>query len=694
MIFLARLLLVASGYSSAGDMVSPLMGVMAVANTLIALAYYSIPVSMAYLILKRRDLPFLWIFVLFALFILSCGTTHVLHVLALWLPVDGPQALADVITAAVSVATAVLIWPMLPKALALPSPSQLAAVNADLQKQIAQRERTEAELRLAYIDMEGRVARRTAELRAANEGLQLEIDERKHIEEALRRSEQRLRLHIEHTPLAVIEWNLDFRVAQWNAAAERIFGYSATEAIGQPASFIVPAQARSGVNEVWGRLLEHQEGEHITNENVAHNGRTLLCEWYNTPLVTAGGNVIGVTSLVQDVTERVQAEAALRASEAHFRALYADMTEGVALHEVLYDADGRPYNYRILDINAQYEAIMGIPREAAAGKLATELYSTPQPPYLAEFSAVADTGQPFRFETYFPPKNKYFNISVSNTGAGHFATIFFDITERKLAEAERERLLREVEAKNQELQSIVYVASHDLRSPLVNVQGFSKRLEKACGELTELLNRPDTPSDLAQAASPILAERMPKALHFIHASVEKMDSLLGGLLRLSRVGRAALRPQRLDMNQMLVNILAAMSFQTQAVAATIVVDPLPDGWGDPTQINQVFSNLLDNALKYRAPDRALELHVSGRIEGRQAIYTVADTGLGIAPEYQDKIWELFHRLDPNGPVTGEGLGLTLVRRILDRHNGQAWVESTPGQGSQFFVSLPAAQAVA
>jgi signal transduction histidine kinase len=228
-----------------------------------------------------------------------------------------------------------------------------------------------------------------------------------------------------------------------------------------------------------------------------------------------------------------------------------------------------------------------------------------------------------------------------------------------------------------------------LRSPLVNVQGFGKRLAKACHEVAQLLDRPDLPPGLAQATDPILRDRIPRSLGFINASAEKMDALLDGLLRLSRVGRAALRPQRLDMNQMLVNILAAMSFQSQAVGATIVVDPLPAAWGDPVQVNQVFTNLLDNALKYRAPDRPLRLHIAGRLEERQAIYTVADTGLGIAAEHQEKIWELFHRLDPSGPVAGEGLGLTLVRRILDRQNGRAWVESVLGEGSQFFVALPA-----
>jgi PAS domain S-box-containing protein/putative nucleotidyltransferase with HDIG domain len=136
--------------------------------------------------------------------------------------------------------------------------------------------------------------------------------ERKRAEEILRRNQQRLSLHIQQTPLAVIEWDIDYRILQWNDAAERIFGYTASEAIGQHASFIVPESIREDVERVWNDLMANRGGERSTNENVSKDGRRILCEWYNTSLVDNGGQVIGVTSLVQDVTGRQQAEASLR----------------------------------------------------------------------------------------------------------------------------------------------------------------------------------------------------------------------------------------------------------------------------------------------------------------------------------------------------------------------------------------------
>ena len=146
-------------------------------------------------------------------------------------------------------------------------------------------------------------------------GISRDISDRKRAEEAIHKSEQRLRIHAEHTPLAVIEWDLQFCVAAWNAAAERIFGYSREEAMGRHASFIVPAAVRQHVDQVWKGLLAQKGGTRNANENTTKDGRTISCEWYNTPLVDESGRVLGVASLVQDVTERVALEEKLQQSQ-------------------------------------------------------------------------------------------------------------------------------------------------------------------------------------------------------------------------------------------------------------------------------------------------------------------------------------------------------------------------------------------
>ncbi len=261
-----------------------------------------------------------------------------------------------------------------------------------------------------------------------------------------------------------------------------------------------------------------------------------------------------------------------------------------------------------------------------------------------------------------------------------------DITKRKQAEEERERLNRELMEKNKELEQVVYVTSHDLRSPLVNIQGFSKELEQAFKYVHSVLHSENIPAVTKDKLAFTIEEDVPEALQFIFAGTAKMDSLLSGLLRLSRLGRAALIAQQLDMNNMIADVVRAFEFQIKETGATLEVDNLPPCFGDKTQINQVFSNLVDNALKYLDPNRPGIIRISGRKEEENVVYCVEDNGIGIAAKHQGKIYQIFHRLDPVAS-SGEGLGLTIIQRILVRHNGKIWVESEPDKGSKFFITL-------
>jgi PAS domain S-box-containing protein len=277
---------------------------------------------------------------------------------------------------------------------------------------------------------------------------------------------------------------------------------------------------------------------------------------------------------------------------------------------------------------------------------------------------------------------------VTDTKIAGLVGVVLDITDRKRIESERDRLMFELTQKNKELEGIVYAASHDLRSPLINIEGFSRKVAKSCIKIAELLDGTTPDSENVVESLEILRETIPKALNFINTSTEKMDLLLKGLLRLSRMGRAAMHIEPIDMNQLLEQVTAAMSFQLQNCDASINIGTLPSCQGDAAQINQIFSNLLDNAIKYRSPDRPLTIQISGNLDGNQVVYLVTDNGIGIAPEHVERIWEIFHRLNPK-ETDGEGLGLTIVRRLIDRNNGNVRIESTPGIGSTFIISLPA-----
>lgn len=270
-----------------------------------------------------------------------------------------------------------------------------------------------------------------------------------------------------------------------------------------------------------------------------------------------------------------------------------------------------------------------------------------------------------------------------------YVAIRTDITTRKANEEELQRVAAELAEKNKELEAIVYTVSHDLRSPLVNVQGFGKQLNRACETIrTAVLAAGPAGSVPVVTLQAPLDTAIPQALKFINAGVSKMETLLAGLLRYSRLGRVALSIRPLNVSGMLAEVLAAMKFQLDEAKAEVSVEPLPTCMGDGVQTSQVFANLIDNALKYRDPARPLRVVITGKIQDGQSIYAIQDNGVGIAAEHQAKVFDIFHRLNPNASQ-GEGLGLTIAQRVLERQNGKIWVESCSGVGSTFFVSLPA-----
>ena len=346
----------------------------------------------------------------------------------------------------------------------------------------------------------------------------------------------------------------------------------------------------------------------------------------------------------------------------------------------MFDEKGNAVNYRITDCNKAFTNITGIERQDAVGKLATEVYGTDTAPYLEQYVHVAITGESKKFDSYFAPMDKHFLISAIAPEINKFATIATDVT---ILQQVQQQIL----AKNKELEDYLYIASHDLRSPLVNIQGFSQRLQKQTDKIKSQLANCEIDPIVKTNISKIADEEIPKSLDFIFSSVTKMETLINGLLQLSRTGRIKISIGKVDMNKLIKTVLVAHNYQISELSTNIIIEELPDCYGDEQQLNQLFSNLISNAIKYRDRDKNFEIKITAISSFNRVIYSIADNGIGIAPKFHEKIWNVFYRVHPQSPILGEGVGLSIVKQIAEKHQGKVWVESDEGQGSTFFIEL-------
>jgi len=403
------------------------------------------------------------------------------------------------------------------------------------------------------------------------------------------------------------------------------------------------------------------------------------------PFVSRGERLLLL--LANDISERVKATSALRASEEMYRVVVEALSEGLALLDT---------NGCFTFCNASLMEMGGLKAEEILGKHYSIFVHES---HLAQLQARRILERPVAAETFEVGLRRRdgglveARISVSSVldvqGAPvALAILATDISVRKRAERDRERAAAELRQKNQELETLLYVASHDLRSPLVNIQGFSQRLAKSLDEIRRAQAAAGSLEALNAAIAPHLTERMPASLEFIRASGARMDAIINGLLTLSRAGRMVLRAEDLDMNAVLDSCSANLAFQLQSVEGVLETGDLPRCRADAAQATQIVSNLLDNAIKYRHPDRPLRVRVSGQVAEAFCEYVVEDNGVGIAPEHRERIWEIFQRLDPQGPIPGDGLGLTLVRRMAERNGGRIWVDGAPENGCRFHLELP------
>lgn len=511
-------------------------------------------------------------------------------------------------------------------------------------------------------------------------GVARDVTERNRTREALRESEERFRGIFESSNIGIYQTTPDGQILMANPALVKMLGFNSLDELADrnlESHGYEPQYPRS----IFKKRIE-TEGEIVGLESawLTQDGTKIFVRESARKVDDENGNTLYYAGTVEDISSHKRAEEILR-----FTQFAVDRTSDEAFW---MNQDGSFFY-----VNDTACKSLGYSREELLQMKVSDIDpDLPVDAWSSHWKKIRKEGT-YTFDSHHRSKSgRTYPVEIVTNylefdGVEYNCAFARDITRHREAQREQEKAHRLLSEKNKELESIIHIASHDFRVPLVTIRGFAEELKNCCKNVKGLLGDCDIPDDIRNKLEIAFEQDVPESLHFIQAGADKMDMLLESLLKLARLGTEALASDHLDMNKILNNIKQSLAYHIQDTGAEIHIDDLPTCVGDEAQINQVFSNLLANALKYLDSSRKGAIRVSGGVKGDRIVYCVEDNGIGIEAGQQKNVFNIFYRLH-TGETDGHGLGLAIVRRITSRHDGQAWVESRFGKGSKFFVALP------
>jgi PAS domain S-box-containing protein len=500
---------------------------------------------------------------------------------------------------------------------------------------------------------------------AAGWSVQRDNSQRGLAEEALQDCEEKYRVLLDGVQdYAIFMMDRQGRVASWNAGAERIKGYKADEIIGQNYSrFYLQNEIDQGKPKAELQIAANSGRSEAERWRVRKDGSRFWANVVITAVRNSSGSLLGFSEISRDISER-------RETEAKYRGLLEAAPDSM----VVVNQDGE-----IVLLNLQAEKQFGYRRDELVGQKVKNIIPEGFAERLIadgtrtaadalaqqigtgiELAARRKDGSDFPIEIMLSPLESTEGVLVT--------AAIRDITERKKSEQQLVKTVGELKRSNDELQQFAYVASHDLQEPLRMVASYTQLLAK------RYKGRLDSDAD--------------EFIAFAVDGSNRMQGLIQDLLAYSRAGTNGKALHEISSERALKDALANLRAAIQESGAVVTYDSLPAITMDDTQLVQVFQNLVGNAIKYRSGEDP-RVHVSAtKNGGKEWIFSVRDNGLGIDPQYFERIFVLFQRLHGREEFKGTGIGLTICKKIVERLGGRIWVESRPEKGSTFHFALP------
>lgn len=515
-----------------------------------------------------------------------------------------------------------------------------------------------------------------------------DITQQKKAEEALKNERELLQAIVDTIPVMITIYDPQIKHMQVNKAFEEITGWTNEEI--QHLDVMKAVYPDPDYRLEAAEFMRSLSGWKDLTMTVK-DGSKIESSWAN--VLIPDGRQVGIGI---DITERKKLENELKQSRDHLEEQVKKRTaeleesykslkeselkakEQADLLDITHEAIFvRDITDKISFWNKGAEELYGWSKREALGKILQKLLQTEYPEPLEEIKNKALSRGRWDGElTHIKRDGTKINVlsrwSLQKDNLNNpigFMEVNTDITESKLAEIERENLINDLKQSNEELRQFAYITSHDLQEPLRTMSSYAGLLKHRYeGQL-------DKDAD--------------EFIEFMVSGAARMKSMIQGLLDYSRVGTRGDEFRNFNSEEALNNALSDLTSFIEENNAEITCDKLPVIYADKEQIARVFQNLIGNSIKFRKKGETPKIHVSSQKKDNEYVFSVSDNSIGMEPEYTDKIFEIFKRLHSIGEYEGAGIGLAIVKRIIDRHGGHVWVRSELGKGSTFYFTIPA-----